>query len=202
MTHLRSALGLVLCGTALLASCRSPDRSAENGTTAQVVDSVVPWDTALARFRDGMAEPDSLTGGAASLEGLIERFVTLLERADTAALATLMLTRAEFAYLYYPWVPEARPPYDLRPGLMWFMIEGDSQKGLGTALEERGGRPLEYVGYRCAEPTRRMGENTLYPLCLVRRLQTAGDTVEERMFGPIVERDGRFKFVSLANKLS
>jgi hypothetical protein len=34
----------------------------------------------------------------------------------------------------------------------------------------------------------------------VRRV-AATDTIEERLFGLIIERDGRFKFVSLANKL-
>jgi hypothetical protein len=32
-------------------------------------------------------------------------------------------------------------------------------------------------------------------------MQAPGDTVDERLFGPIVERHGRFKFVSFANKL-
>jgi hypothetical protein len=35
----------------------------------------------------------------------------------------------------------------------------------------------------------------------VRRRPAAGELVNERLFGLIVERDGRFKFVSLANKL-
>jgi hypothetical protein len=36
---------------------------------------------------------------------------------------------------------------------------------------------------------------------VVRRLPSPGDSVSERLFGPIVERGGRFKFVSYANKL-
>jgi hypothetical protein len=35
----------------------------------------------------------------------------------------------------------------------------------------------------------------------VLRVQAPGDTVEERLFGLILEREGRFKFVSLANQL-
>jgi hypothetical protein len=35
----------------------------------------------------------------------------------------------------------------------------------------------------------------------VRRVQAPGDTVRERLFGPILERGGRFKFVSYANRL-
>jgi hypothetical protein len=166
-----------------------------------MVDSVVPIDTALAHFRQGLTEPAGLQAGATSLEELIRTYVSLLERSDTAGLARLALTRAEFAYLYYPTVPESRPPYDLSPGLLWFMIEGNSARGLRGALEERGGKPLGYVGHRCVGDPRHDGINTVWPSCVVRRLQAPGDTVEEHLFGPILERHGVFKFVTFANKL-
>jgi hypothetical protein len=174
------------------------DGRAESGTT---VDTVVPIDTALARFRQGLEEPAELEPAAMSLDDLIGRVVGGLERNDTAGLAALAITRSEFAYLYYPTVPEARPPYELAPGLFWFMIEGNSTRGLRTALAERGGAPLQYVGYRCTGEPRHQGENTIWPLCVVRRLQAPGDTVEERLFGPILQRGGRFKLVTFANKL-
>jgi hypothetical protein len=188
---------LLLLSTLLLPACRDTGADSRNAK----VDSVVPIDTALARFRQGLLEPAELASGAGGLDELIGTFVKRLEASDTAGLAALALTRAEFAYLYYPTVPEARPPYDLSPGLLWFLIEGNSARGLRTALAERGGKPLGYVGPRCRGNPRRDGDNTVWPLCIVRRLQAPGDTVEERLFGPIVERHGRFKFVTFANKL-
>jgi hypothetical protein len=187
---------LLLC-TLPVVSCSSGNPN-PRGTT---VDSVVPMDAALARFRQGLEEPAELDAVAGRLDELIETFVHRLERGDTAGLAAMALTRAEFAYLYYPAVPEARPPYELPPGVLWFMIEGNSTRGLRTALAERGGTALGYIGYRCPGTARRDGENTVWPLCVVRRMQAPGDTVDERLFGPIVERHGRFKFVSFANKL-
>ena len=188
---------LFLLALATFASCRTSDARSRVTT----VDSVVPMDSALAGFRQGLAEPAALHSGAASLAELIAAFATRLEQSDTAGLAALALTRAEFAYLYYPNVPEARPPYELSPGLLWFMIEGNSARGLSAALAERGGRPLGYAGHRCLGKPRDDGENAVWPLCVVRRVQALGDTVEERLFGPIVERDGVFKFVTFANKL-
>ena len=47
----------------------------------------------------------------------------------------------------------------------------------------------------------REGENTVYGPCVVRWRGKAGDTVAVRLFGQIVERGGRFKFLSYANKL-
>jgi hypothetical protein len=180
-----------------LAACRSSDAHPPRST----VDSVVPIDTALARFRQGLEPPAELEHGAGNLDDLIQTFVHRLEQRDTAGLAALALTRAEFAYLYYPTVPEARPPYELSPGLLWFMIAGNSARGLASALSERGGVPLGYLGHRCPGTRRQDGDNTVWTLCVVRRLQAPGDTVEERLFGPIVERHGRFKFVTFANKL-
>jgi hypothetical protein len=187
---------LTLLGLPLLAACSRSD-----ARSSGIIDSILPPDTALARFREGLTEPTALEGGVPGLTALTDSFVARVERADTAGLAALALTRAEFAYLYYPTVPESRPPYDLAPGLFWFMLEGNSDRGLATLLAERGGHPLGYHGVRCEGEPRRYGENTVWSLCLIRRAGAPGDTVAERLFGPIVERDGIFKFVSYANKL-
>jgi hypothetical protein len=165
------------------------------------IDSVIPADTALAQFRAGLAEPTGFSSAAPSLDDLIARFVAALERADTAALVGLVMNRAEFAYLYYPTVPEARPPYDLSAGLLWFMIDGESRKGLGGLLDARAGAPLAVVDSYCEGEPRQYGPNRVWAPCFLRRVQSPGDTVTERLFGPIVARDGAFKFVSLANKL-
>ena len=131
----------------------------------------------------------------------MQRFVEALEVLDSVTLAGLSLTREEFAYLYYPTNPQSLPPYDLSPSLFWFLLEGNGHKGLRQALEERGGKPLRYVDHVCTGEPSHEGENTVFGPCLIRRVQAPGDTVSERLFGPIIERDGRYKFVSLANKL-
>jgi hypothetical protein len=131
----------------------------------------------------------------------VDSFAARVERADTAGLASLALTRAEFAYLYYPTIPESRPPYDLAPGLFWFNLEGNSSRGLAALMAELGGRPLGYAGVDCRGDARRYADNTVWPMCLMRRIQSPGDTAAARLFGPIVERRGVFKFVSYANRL-
>lgn len=168
---------------------------------AGAVDSALPRAEAMRRFTAGLGPaPVALTGGERSREALVRRFVRDLERRDTADLRRMDLSRAEFAYLYYPTNVMARPPYDLGPGLMWFQLDGNGGKGLAHLIDERGGRPLGYAGVRC-DPPAREGENRVHPRCRVRRVQAPGDTVDEVLFGGIVERGGRFKFISYANKL-
>ena len=193
---------LLVCPTLVLLGCAAePPGRAARAETPAYVDSVVPREVSLARFREGLAHPARLEGGAKSRDELVRRYVDALERQDTTALLGLTITRAEFAYLFYPTGPEASLPYDLEPGLYWFMLQENGRKGLLRALEDRGGRSLAYLGYRCDGTPSRQGGNTVWGPCLVRRWQAPGDTVEERLFGPILEREGTFKFLSLANKL-
>jgi hypothetical protein len=166
---------------------------------AGVVDSIVPQGEALARFRKGLPEVDRLTGGAPSRDALVQRFVTALARGDTATLGDLLLTRAEFAWLYYPTNPQGLPPYSLPPGLMWDMHALQSAKGLRRALADFGGRPLGYAGYACDPDVSRQGQNVVAGPCTIRVGVGGTDTL--RLFGLIVERGGRHKFVSYANKL-
>lgn len=196
LQHQLTGLALALCFAVL--GCQGGEA---RGARELHVDSLMSRDEELALFRKGLVEPAGFTGGAASRDELVRRYVRALERRDTAAFRDLVLARAEFAYLYYPTNPEARPPYDLSPGLMWFLLDGNGRKGIVRALDERGGRPLGYVGYACNRTPSHQGANTVWAPCVVRRLQAPGDTVGERLFGPIVERGGRFKFVSYANKL-
>jgi hypothetical protein len=122
--------------TALVASCRNVEVKPEQ---TGVVDSVVPRESALARFQGSISQVDSLTGGAASRDQLVRRFVTALEKGDTVTLGSLVLSQSEFGWLYYPTNPEGLPPYRLTPQLMWFMLEGHSDKGYLRLLQLRAG---------------------------------------------------------------
>jgi hypothetical protein len=167
---------------------------------ATVVDSAIPRDEALRRFRVGLDTATALSGGAPSRDALVRDYVQALAVADTAAILRLTMTRAEFAWLYYPESAQGRPPYDLSPSLMWFMMDEQSRKGLTRALAERGGKPYPYAGYVCEGAEVVEGPNTLWGPCLVRRVVAPGDTVTERLFGQILGRGGVYKITTHANK--
>lgn len=164
------------------------------------VDSAIPIAEALRRFRHDLPMPQALRGGLGSREKLVREFVRALEVRDTAALGRMVLKTDEFAWLYYPSSPLSKPPYELAPALMWFQLQGESERGASRLLAERAGRPLRYVGHAC-DAARTEGTNRIHSHCELRHLLPAGDTVAERLFGLIVERDGSYKFVSYANRL-
>jgi hypothetical protein len=161
----------------------------------------MPREEALRRFREKVPSVDSLADGTTSRDQLVAAYLRALAAADTAALLRLAVTRAEFAWLYYPTTAMGKPPYDLEPGLMWFLHTERSDEGLSTALQLYGGKPMTLVDYDCGPQASHEGENIVHGPCALRWRGANGDTVAVRLFNQILERDGRFKILSFGNRL-
>jgi hypothetical protein len=192
--------------TLALAACEAPSPDAGTLAAAQpparepatVVDSVIPMDEALRRFRVDLTEPGAMTSGAATRDGLVQGVVDALVANDTTAFERLTLDRAEWAWLYYPTSTTALPPYELPPGLAWFQLQERNRRGVLRALRELGGHELDYRGYTC-DPEPVEGPNRLWSHCAVTLSRDGGDPVTLRIFGAILERDGRFAVLSYTN---
>jgi hypothetical protein len=174
---------------------RPPDAAA-----GVVVDSIFPLEEALRRFRLGIPRTTVLEGGAPSRDALVERFAKAVHERDTVALRRMVLSRAEFAWLYYPTSVFSREPYYQMPQLTWFLSTEDSGKGITRVLEWLGGADLSIAGYDCPIGPRSDGGLTFWDGCLVER-ELAGARRRLRLFGSIVELGGRYKFYSYANDL-
>ncbi len=181
-------------------SCDRPDMRAE-GPPPRVVDSILTRDEALRRFRQGLPSVKTLEGGQESRDKLVASFIRALGKLDTLALASMAITRPEFAYVYYPTTPQSLPPYELEPGLMWHMLVQRSDRGLRRSLAAYGGRGLRLLSYDCGKAGSREGDNTISGPCVMRVRDERGRTISLRLFSQIIERDGRYKFLSYANKL-
>ena len=164
------------------------------------IDSILPMPEYLRRFREGLIAPVGFEGGAATREALARRFLTALAARDTAAIGGLLVSRAEFGWLVFPAHLYARPPYELDPAIFWMQLGGASRKGLQRALAGYGGKRLSFLALHCQRDTLQLkeGPGRLWSPCTVR--YRAGDSVvTHRLFGSIVERNGRAKLLSLAN---
>lgn len=178
----------------------APKVSSRTVTPANHVDTIVPVEEALRRFRSDLSPVTGLVGGEATKEALVRRFVHAIETRDTASFRQMVLSRSEFAYLYYPFTRHTRKPYTQDPALVWFLIQMNSEKGITRALRYYGGKSLGYVKTKCEKSPRREGLNRLWTECLVHRVAARGDTLAEHMFGGILELDGHHKFIGYANK--
>jgi hypothetical protein len=170
----------------LAAACTSPPESRvdSGGFVQGVVDSTFTPEESMRRFREGLEEPRGLEGGAGSREALVRGFVGALERQDTTALIRMHITRPEFAWLYFP---HTESP-GLDPKIAWLLLRLESEKGLTRLMQ----RPIPRGDLQCEEEPRTQGPNRLWERC---RLGT------RQLFGTIVEREGRFKFVSYKTDL-
>jgi hypothetical protein len=165
-----------------------------------VVDSIFTVEEDIARFKAARANAAAreLTGGAASRDALVQRFIRAVETRDTADLRAMVLSDAEFIDLYYPTSMYVKPPYRQSPDLVWFLMQESGGKGFRRVLERFGGRESSFTGYVCAEKPIVRDVNRFYGACTVRRSAAPGHI---RLFGPIIERNGQFKFLSYANDL-
>jgi hypothetical protein len=195
----------------LLGACHSAraERSAGPGADAahpwrqpgDKIDSILPMPVYLERFRDGLKQPTGLTGGPAGRRALATAFLAGVSSSDTASLRGLLLSRAEFAWRFFPEHRYSRPPYELDPEVFWLQLRNESVKGLGRVLQRYGGHPLVLKDLECVRDTVQLVEGTgaLWSNCIL-RFADGGREEKRRLFGSIFEDDGRARLVSFANE--
>jgi len=157
-------------------------------------------DSALKVFRVGLEPVTELQAAESSIDRAVARLVEIVERSDTAGLRALVMSRREFAWLYYPTSPFTREPTKQEPGLVWFLHIQNSQKGATRLMNRYGSGRLRLLSNECRGPARVEGGNTIWDDCLQRILE-GGDTVVTRLFGGVIARDGRVKIFSYSNDL-
>ncbi len=199
--HLFGLLGIVGL-TATVGACEmSAARETKTAGATSTVDSIVPRDEALRRFQEGTPRVERLDGGETSREKVIAAYVRALEARDSAGIARLAISRSEFAWLYYPTTPQGLPPYEVEPGLLWFLLSSRSDKGARRALTVYGGHRFKVLSQDCGREGAREGDNTIWGPCTVRWIGESRDTVSTRLLSQIIERDGRYKVLSYSNGL-
>lgn len=184
----------VACGDSSVGNARraTPATQGEGG-------SPVSLDSALTLFRQGLEPVTELEDAEPSIDAVISRLRRIVEQSDTADLRKLVMSRREFAWLYYPTSAYTRAPTKQEPGLVWFLHIQNSQKGASRLLGNYGGRPMRIVRNECKTPPRVEGSNVMWYDCVQRLREAQGDTTVTRLFGGIYERNGRFKIFSYSN---
>lgn len=164
-----------------------------------IVDSILPRGEALRRFQSDLPRVTAFREGAGSRRELVARFISALEASDAATLGRLRVSRAEYAFLYFPASAYNRTPYHLPPEIAWFLSEQNSVKGLTRIQRRLGGRPLRFRDYQCGAVTTE-GANRFWRSCTISYEDPVTDrAVTRELFGAIIERGGRYKFLSYAN---
>lgn len=218
----RAALSLAVillaaCGPRDAASSASSESSAAVPRTAAdsqaahvadvvahggVVDSILPIAEHLRRFRAALTtRPETLSFASPTIDALVGRWADAIAARDTAALNRLVINRAEFAWLYYADSRMAKPPYEAPPGLLWGQILASSDEGAQRMLNKYGGQRLVVKSVSCPGDPEVEGSNRIRQNCVATLAANGVSLPVTRYFGSIIERDGRFKLLGLANRL-
>lgn len=202
---MRSKLIYVTAMIALTA-CRGEEPAVSTtpaDTPRGVVDSIFPVEEEIRRFKAARnnASATELKDASESRDALVARFMRALETRDSADVRAMVLDAAEFIDLYYPTSIHSHPPYKQSPELTWFLLQQNSEKGIKRALDRYGGIPPHFESYTCNSQPKLEQANRLWEQCTVRWAPAPGVPSPLRIFGSIIERDGRLKFVSYANDL-
>lgn len=178
-----------------------PSQDSLRKTPGYVIDSVFTPEENLRRFQADVAAPADgrLSGGAPSSDALIRRYWTLLVAGDTLAMTPLIVSRAEYAYLYFPESIEGTS--GMPPAVGWELIVRQSGRGLTRALFQAQQGPATVVRTVCTDTPRTMGKNTLYGPCGV-VIRRDGDEETVWIAKSLMERDGVHKLLGLQNDLS
>lgn len=125
--------------------------------------------------------------------------MSAVQSKDASKLASLAVTPAEYAWLIYPTSEHVTGPMAQAPQLAWYMLSNTSDVGQHRLLDRLGAVDLKVTGSACAPTPVRQGENRIWHDCVVIRAGDDGREVRQRLFGSIIERDGRWKVLSFAN---
>ncbi|HVF39326.1 MAG TPA: hypothetical protein VM939_05450 [Gemmatimonadaceae bacterium] len=205
LTHLKALCTrvLVIAPIILASAC---DRNTATASThvvasrpAGIVDSILPMDDAVRRFRVGLPGVNTLSSPARSRESLLGSFLHALARNDERALRTLVVGKAEYAYLYFPTSRYAAKPYELAPDIAWTLNHENSEKGFRRLLTRLGGQKLNRARLTCGDSISE-GANTFLRSCEVSYMNpVTRSRISKALFGPIMMRDGKFKLLSYSN---
>ncbi|MGQ0767133.1 MAG: hypothetical protein ACT4OZ_15910 [Gemmatimonadota bacterium] len=191
-----------VAATAADSVARARQDSFNRSQPGYIIDSILPIEEAMRRFNaDLTSRPRTLENGATSRDGLVRMWVRALESRDSVTVIRTAVSRPEFALLVYPSSRFTGPPLQQMPSIVWLQMSNTTIAGFRRTFERLGGTPIGFVDYRCAPRPQIEGENRIWGDCRVRRQTTSGDTVAQALFGPIIERQGRFKFLTLASDL-
>lgn len=164
-------------------------------------DAKLTHEQELAEFRTGVPELAAFDNAAPTRDALVAQWLAAVAAADTATVRRMLLSRAEFAWLFYPTTAQGLPPYELPPGLLWDMLTRQSDAGMRYVFRRWSEKDLQLAGYDCGTAPVAEGDNLIHGPCVIHMIVDERDTIAARLTGPIIERAGEFKFVSYTNDL-
>ena len=186
------SLTLVAIGLAGLTAAGRADAQKPTRTPAATQPPAVPtiW--------SGDKPPIGLTGGAASVDELLDRFLATVRAGDLKALQGLRLTKEEYTSIVVPGeVPKGQPPrqtFEKVNDVFFGMLDTRSQYAAQAIVGAFKDKDFVRREVRMTEPRREFAWYTAIGEVRIILTQADGQQSELRT-GWIAEVDGQYKFI-------
>lgn len=125
-----------------------------------------------------------------------EAVVSALDRKDADALMSLSVDQDEFRVLVWPKLPAARPERNLTWQYVWQDLSTKSRYHVQARLSAWPATAARVVDVKFGGPVEDHGTYRIHRETLVDLRAPDGKTTTQRLFGSMIEQDGRFKVFS------
>jgi hypothetical protein len=137
------------------------------------------------------------SGGARSLDELGRRICRHLHHGSRDSLLALGVTADEFRDILWREFPESRPATGTTWDLAWGMVDRRLRNGCADAMNDEGGRHLEFIRFEATAPVTAFENFKMHRgMTLVVR-NDFGQIERMNWLRTVVERKGTYKIFSL-----
>ena len=141
------------------------------------------------------AEASRLAGGAGSIRELGARYLEALARRDTAGMHALRVTEAEHNEVLWPEFPASG--LNMPVEVAWQNVERASWRKGARIAARFGGVSHKLRGVHCRKGVTQYASFRVHGDCWVTMRPPDGPPFEAKLFGSIVEMDGRYKIIGI-----
>ena len=122
--------------------------------------------------------------------------LALVEAGDAERLGSLEVNEAEFREAVYPRLPASRPERNTSAEFLWEMLHQRSRNSLAYTLDRYQGSRFELVAVDFVGETTDYGPFRVHREAVLTVRAPDGERGTLRIFGSILEQDGRYKIFS------
>lgn len=144
----------------------------------------------------GCARPAPLTHTFSSERALAEAVLGALAARDIAALQALPLSEREFREAVWPDLPASRPEANVPFDYAWRTLAQNSRGQLAETFHQHAGRRYTLIRLQFDGRQTDSGRFRVHRGSRVLVRDDAGRERQLRLFGSVLERDGRYKLFS------
>jgi len=211
---LKAALffSILLCFSFLLTGCSKDKAGLQNSNNNLAITASADREKEIERAR-GEAQaylaanppaavaaktkpgPRTLANAQVSAEALSRNFLKALASKDMESIKALRLTKDEFCQYVFPELPSSKMP-NVTCDFVWQQATLKSLSGLSEMYPEHQGKKYQFVALRFEKGTDSYPTYKVHKETHLMVKDETGKQQELRLFGSILEMDGRYKLIS------